>query len=39
VLYRVQQAKGPEQRVTKIGELVARLARGEAFHPSRKHRV
>ncbi|HTK34977.1 MAG TPA: YdeI/OmpD-associated family protein [Caulobacteraceae bacterium] len=39
VLYRVQQAKGAEQRVAKIDELVARLARGEAFHPNRKHRV
>lgn len=38
VLYRVQQAKGPEKRAAKIAELVARLASGEAFHPTRKRR-
>ena len=39
VLYRIQQAKGPERRGAKIGELVARLARGEAFHPNRRRRL
>lgn len=38
VLYRVQQAKGPEKRAAKIAELVARLAAGQAFHPPRKPR-
>lgn len=38
VLYRVQQAKGPEKRAAKIAELVARLASGQAFHPARKRR-
>jgi len=38
VLYRVQQAKGPEKRAAKIAEMVARLASGEAFHPTRKRR-
>lgn len=38
VLYRVQQAKTPEKRAAKIAELVAKLARGETFHPRRAHR-
>jgi uncharacterized protein YdeI (YjbR/CyaY-like superfamily) len=38
VLYRVQQARGPDRRAAKIAELVARLASGEAFHPRRKRR-
>lgn len=38
VLYRVQQAKGPERRAAKIAEIVARLASGEAFHPRRQRR-
>jgi uncharacterized protein YdeI (YjbR/CyaY-like superfamily) len=38
VLYRVQQAKGPDRRAAKIAEMVARLAAGEAFHPPRKRR-
>jgi uncharacterized protein YdeI (YjbR/CyaY-like superfamily) len=38
VLYRVQQAKGPERRAAKIAEIVARLASGEAYHPQRKRR-
>ena len=36
VLYRVQQAKTPQKRAAKIAELVAKLARGEAFHPQRR---
>jgi uncharacterized protein YdeI (YjbR/CyaY-like superfamily) len=39
VLYRVQQAKGPDKRAAKIAEMVARLASGEAFHPTRKRRT
>lgn len=35
VLYRVHQAKTPEKRAAKITELVAKLARGETFHPQR----
>jgi uncharacterized protein YdeI (YjbR/CyaY-like superfamily) len=35
VLYRVHQAKTPEKRAAKIAELVAKLFRGEAFHPRR----
>lgn len=35
VLYRVHQAKTPEKRAAKIAEMVAKLARGEAFHPRR----
>jgi uncharacterized protein YdeI (YjbR/CyaY-like superfamily) len=35
VLYRVHQAKTPEKRAAKIAELVAKLARGETFHPRR----
>jgi uncharacterized protein YdeI (YjbR/CyaY-like superfamily) len=38
VLYRVQQAKSPEKRAAKIAELVAKLGRGEAFHPPRQRR-
>ena len=33
VLYRIHQARTPDKRVAKIAELVAKLARGEAFHP------
>ena len=36
VIYRVQQARTPEKRASKIAELVAMLARGETFHPRRK---
>ena len=39
VLYRVQQAKGPEKRAAKIVELVGRLARGESVHPRRQRRT
>lgn len=39
VLYRVHQAKTPERRAAKIAELVAKLARGETFHPRRARRV
>jgi uncharacterized protein YdeI (YjbR/CyaY-like superfamily) len=35
VLYRAHQAKTPEKRAAKIAELVAKLARGETFHPRR----
>jgi uncharacterized protein YdeI (YjbR/CyaY-like superfamily) len=35
VLYRVHQAKTPEKRAAKITEMVAKLARGETFHPRR----
>jgi uncharacterized protein YdeI (YjbR/CyaY-like superfamily) len=35
VLYRVRQAKTPEKRAAKIAEMVAKLARGETFHPRR----
>ena len=35
VLYRVHQAKTPEKRAAKIAEMVARLARGQTFHPRR----
>jgi uncharacterized protein YdeI (YjbR/CyaY-like superfamily) len=35
VVYRVHQAKTPEKRAAKIVELVAKLARGETFHPRR----
>ena len=35
VLYRVHQAKTPEKRAAKIVDLVAKLARGETFHPRR----
>ena len=38
VLYRAHQARTPESRAIKIAELVARLARGEAFHPRRARR-
>lgn len=39
VLYRVHQAKTPERRAAKIAELVAKLARGETFHPRRGRTV
>ena len=35
VLYRVHQAKTSEKRAAKIAEMVAKLARGETFHPRR----
>ena len=35
VLYRVHQTKTPEKRAAKIAEMVAKLARGETFHPRR----
>jgi len=38
VLYRAHQAKTPESRAAKVAELVAKLARGEAFHPRRTRR-
>jgi uncharacterized protein YdeI (YjbR/CyaY-like superfamily) len=38
VLYRVHQPKSPEKRAAKIAELVAKLGRGEAFHPARQRR-
>ena len=38
VLYRAHQARTPESRAIKVAELVARLARGEAFHPRRARR-
>lgn len=38
VLYRAHQAKTPESRAAKVAELVAKLARGEAFHPLRARR-
>ena len=38
VIYRVHQAKSPQKRAAKIGELVAKLGRGEAFHPPRRRR-
>jgi uncharacterized protein YdeI (YjbR/CyaY-like superfamily) len=38
VLYRVHQAKSPQKRAAKIAELVAKLGRGEAFHPTRRRR-
>ncbi|GGF39525.1 hypothetical protein GCM10011611_52430 [Aliidongia dinghuensis] len=38
VLYRVHQARTPEQRAAKIADLVAKLARGETFHPRRTRR-
>jgi uncharacterized protein YdeI (YjbR/CyaY-like superfamily) len=36
VIYRVQQARTPEKRASKIAELVDMLARGETIHPRRK---
>lgn len=36
VIYRVQQARTPEKRASKIAELVEMLARGETLHPRRK---
>ena len=38
VLYRAHQARTPESRTMKIAELVAKLARGETFHPRRARR-
>jgi uncharacterized protein YdeI (YjbR/CyaY-like superfamily) len=38
VLYRAHQARTPENRTLKIAELVAKLARGETFHPPRTRR-
>jgi len=38
VLYRLHQAKSPQKRAAKIAELVAKLGRGEAFHPTRQRR-
>ena len=38
VLYRVHQAKTPEKRAAKIAEIVAKLSRGETFHPRRAGR-
>ena len=35
VLWRIDQAKTPAKRAAKIAEMVARLVRGETFHPSR----
>jgi len=39
ILYRVQQAKTPEKRATKITEMVAMLSRGETIHPRRGKRA
>jgi uncharacterized protein YdeI (YjbR/CyaY-like superfamily) len=39
VLYRAHQARTPESRAAKVAELVAKLARGETFHPRRTRRV
>ena len=36
VIYRVQQARTPEKRASKIAELADMLARGETIHPRRK---
>ena len=36
VLYRVHQAKTPDKRAAKIAEMVAKLARGETFHPRKR---
>jgi uncharacterized protein YdeI (YjbR/CyaY-like superfamily) len=38
VLYRAHQARTAESRTMKIAELVAKLARGETFHPRRARR-
>ena len=38
VLYRVHQTRSPEKRAAKITELVAKLGRGEAFHPAHQRR-
>ena len=38
VLYRAHQAKTPEGRAAKVAELVAKLIRGETFHPRRTRR-
>ncbi len=39
VLYRVHQARTPERRAAKIGELIAMLARGDTIHPRRTRRA
>src|SRR4029077_1734278 len=36
VIYRVNDAKKPETRASRIKQFVAMLARGETLHPSRK---
>lgn len=36
VLWRIDQTKTPAKRTAKIAEMVAKLARGERFHPPRK---
>ena len=36
VIYRVNDAKRPETRASRIKQFVAMLARGETLHPSRK---
>jgi uncharacterized protein YdeI (YjbR/CyaY-like superfamily) len=36
VIYRVHQTKSAEKRAAKIAELIAKLGRGEAFHPPRQ---
>ena len=36
VLWRIDQTKTPAKRAAKIAEMVAKLARGELFHPPRK---
>ena len=38
VIYRVHQTKSPQKRAAKIAELIAKLGRGEAFHPPRRRR-
>jgi uncharacterized protein YdeI (YjbR/CyaY-like superfamily) len=35
VLWRIDQTKTPAKRTAKIAEMVAKLSRGEIFHPSR----
>jgi uncharacterized protein YdeI (YjbR/CyaY-like superfamily) len=36
VLWRIDQTKTPAKRTAKIAEMVAKLTRGEIFHPPRK---
>ena len=38
ILYRVQQAKGPDRRAAKIAALVGMLSRGETLHPRKAKR-
>ncbi|MGH7286081.1 MAG: YdeI/OmpD-associated family protein [Polyangiaceae bacterium] len=38
ILYRVQTAKKPETRATRIAKLVAMCAAGETIHPRKKQR-